>query len=302
MTRGPTFWYNSPERPGLLARALLPFARLSTAWPAARSAPLRDAPPKVPVVTLAEAIAFPCDLVTPAAIAVLQRLQALGAAPEVFAPDARKLPNLLGDFAPLRHVAEGTVGPLLLPGERGCDSKTLLSILLVAAPPGLGNGLPRPAGPLRAPLARLLAQSGLVLLSGTAQARGAFLQRWQGVGLPPVQEATLGPLATGMAWSGLRAIAIARGDAGQLAAALTQEGAKVLRAVALDSRGRVSAALCARLVAEARREGAQLVAGETEAAALPPGFRSQVLTLPMRLAAADWSHLDAALRRIGAIP
>lgn len=302
MIRRPAFWYNPPERPGLLARALLPFARLSPAWPAVRSAPLRDAPPKVPVVTLAEATAFPGDLVTPAAIAVLQRLQALGAAPEVFAPDARKLPNLLGDFAPLRHVAEGAAGPLLLPGTAGSEGKLRLSILLVAAPPGLGNGLPRPAGPLRAPLARLFAQSGLLILSGTARARRAFLRRWQGAGLPPVQEATLGPLATGMAWSGLRAIAIARGDAGPLAAALTEEGAEVLRAVALDARGRVSAALCARLVAEARREGAQLVAGEAEAAALPPGFRSQVLTLPMRFAAADWSPLDAALRRIGAIP
>ncbi|PKP79526.1 MAG: tetraacyldisaccharide 4'-kinase, partial [Alphaproteobacteria bacterium HGW-Alphaproteobacteria-2] len=177
-----------------------------------------------------------------------------------------------------------------------------LAILLVAATTGFGNGLPLPAGPLRAPLEPMLAQSGLLILSGTALARRAFLRRWQGTALPPVQEATLGPLATGMAWSGLRAIVIARGDARPIAAALTGEGAEVLRAVALDQRGRVSAALCARLVAEARRERAQLVAGEAEAAALPPGFRSQVLTLPMRLTAADWSPLDAALRLIGAIP
>lgn len=305
MTGTPAFWRNPPERPGALARLLLPLARLAQPWRADRSGLPRHVPPGLPIVTLGEATAFPGDLVSPAAIAVLQRLQALGGAPEVLAPDGAEVPRLLGDFAPLRRAADGAAGPLLLPGvlpdATGSGSATLLAILLVAASPGFGNGLPRPAGPLRAPLAQLLGRSGLLILSGTAQTRRAFLGRWPEAGLPPVQQAALRPLATGMTWQGLRAIALARGDAHPLAQALTEAGAEVLRAVALDMPGRVSAALCARLVAEARREGAQLVTGEAEAAALPPGFRMQVLTLPLRLQAEDWSPLDAALRRIGAL-
>ncbi len=301
MTGAPGFWRNPPERPGALAWALLPFARLAKV----RQPALPELPLGVPLISLGQAAAFPGDLVTPAAVAVLHRLQARGAAPEVLTLACRAPPPLLGDIAPLRATAHGARGPLLLPGVLTAGAGgggARLAILLVAATTGFGNGLPLPAGPLRAPLEPMLAQSGLLILSGTALARRAFLRRWQGTALPPVQEATLGPLATGMAWSGLRAIVIARGDARPIAAALTGEGAEVLRAVALDQRGRVSAALCARLVAEARRERAQLVAGEAEAAALPPGFRSQVLTLPMRLTAADWSPLDAALRLIGAIP
>jgi tetraacyldisaccharide 4'-kinase len=72
-----------------------------------------------------------------------------------------------------------------------------------------------------------------------------------------------------------------------------------LRQVVLDDHQPLTEALIRRLELEAMARGAQLVTTEKDAVRLPRHFRTQVLTLVVRLRIADWSALDAAFTRLG---
>jgi tetraacyldisaccharide 4'-kinase len=327
--RAPGFWQRPPDRPGLLARLLTPLGWLyaaGTAWrlrqPGYRA--------QVPVICVGNLVAGGAGK-TPATLALVERLAARGLAVHVVsrgyggrlpgpvrvddrqhsAADVGDEPLLLSAFAPVwvaRDRAAGVraaeaAGAEVVVMDDGFQNpavKPALSLVVVDAERGFGNGRCLPAGPLREPVATGLARADLVLTIGPDPAQTSFAARWGHLVTQPRLQGELQPLATGMDWQGARLLAfagIAHPD--RFFASLKAEGAVVLRGEALADHAPLSETLLRRLQTEATANGAQLVTTEKDAARLPAAWRSRVLTLVVRLRVLDWSALDAALNRAG---
>ncbi|WP_299139216.1 tetraacyldisaccharide 4'-kinase [uncultured Tateyamaria sp.] len=170
-----------------------------------------------------------------------------------------------------------------------------LSVVVVDAETGFGNGLCLPAGPLREPAETGLMRADLLVSIGPPAAQTAF----DATPLPPQLprlRAALTPLQTGMDWTDTPLIAFAGiGRPEKFFDTLRSLGATLLRAEALADHQPLSTAFLTRLEADARQHGAQLVTTEKDAARLPNSFRSKVITLPVRLAFDNPAPLDAAL-------
>jgi tetraacyldisaccharide 4'-kinase len=323
--QAPRHWFNPPERPGLAAQLLAPLGRLYAAATARR---LRQPGYRatVPVICIGNLVAGGAGK-TPTTIALAQRLVARGHAVHVVsrghggrlggpvrvddrrhdATDVGDEPLLLSAFAPVWvardraagvRAAEGAGARVILmdDGFQNPAVRPSLSLVVVDAARGFGNGRCIPAGPLREPVAVGLARADMVLTIGSDAAQAGFDALW-GRSIPvPRLCGSLQPLAMGMDWQGARVVAFAGiADPARFFASLRAEGAEVLRAEALPDHAPLSEALLRRLEAEARASGAQLVTTEKDAMRLSPEWRASVLTLVVRLQIADWSPLDAAL-------
>lgn len=174
------------------------------------------------------------------------------------------------------------------------------TFVVVDAARGFGNGRVIPAGPLREPLALGLERANAVISIGSEAAQNLFDDRWAKHISAPRAIARLEPLATGMDWDGLRALAFAGiGHPEKFFATLRGLGANLLRAEALKDHQPLSLQLMKRLEIEALGLQAQMVTTEKDAVRLPRAFRQKVVTLPVRLEFEDWSPIDTVLRRIG---
>jgi tetraacyldisaccharide 4'-kinase len=334
--RAPRFWYRPPDRPGLLARLLAPLAAVHAAGTARRLSRGRAAAyrARVPVICVGNLNAGGTGK-TPTVIALTQRLAERwgeggvhvvsrghgGALKGPVRVDPRRHdaaevgdePLLLAAFAPTwvaRNRAAGVraaeaAGAALIVLDDGLQNPSVvkdLSLVVVDAARGFGNGRVIPAGPLREPVAAGLARADMVLSVGGPEAQAGFAGRWgAALGTLPHLHGVLEPLPTGMRWQGLRVLAFAGiGHPEKFFLTLKEMGADLADVRALSDHQPLSTALMVRLEQHARALGAQLVTTEKDAVRLPARFRSKVLTLPVRLEVADWAPLDRAL--VGILP
>jgi tetraacyldisaccharide 4'-kinase len=327
--RAPRFWWNAADRPGWASRGLLPAAALWRLGAWLRRAGARPAAAGVPVVCVGNLVVGGAGK-TPMVAALMARLAGQGVAVHVVsrgyggatrgpfrvAPERHDFRDV-GD-EPLMLAALGTVwvsrdraagvraagaeGAQLVLLDDGFQNPHVAkdrSILMVDAVQGFGNGRLVPAGPLREPVKRGLERADLVVLVGPPEARAAAPGRWPALAGARVLGAELRPLETGLPIRGEAVMAfagIARPE--KFFETLRGMGARLVATRSFPDHHPYRPAMLRRLIAEARRAGAMLLTTEKDAVRLPPEFRSEVMTVQVRLEPEDWAPIDALIREV----
>ena len=328
MIKSPNFWY---QKRGLLSYVLWPLGVLYGVATAFRLKKLKGTlRAKCPVICVGN-INVGGTGKTPTTIALVERLQARGHTIVVISRGYRGLETGPVLVNPMQHTAK-QVGdePLLISAlcavvvardrraalklaeeqvpdvilmDDGFQSPLIhkdLSIVVVNAALGFGNGFCIPAGPLREPVNGGLKRSDIFLSIGSEESQKVFRSQFTKTFDETHVTGEIKPLHTGMHWEGLDVFAFA-GIAHPLnfLTTLKRLGANIRGHEALSDHEPLSPALMKRLAAKAAKMNAQMVCTEKDAARLPMEYRKQVLALPVRLEISDWSKIDIFLDDLG---
>lgn len=186
-------------------------------------------------------------------------------------------------------VAEGAQILLMDDGLQNPDLNKDLSLLVIDAAAGFGNGRVLPAGPLREPLAAAAARCHAAVVIG----RGSIEP------LPlPMLRASLCPGREAARLAGRRVLAFAGiGRPDKFFTMLRDAGIVVVAAVPFPDHHRFSDAELRRLLDEAARLDATPVTTPKDAVRLPAAYRDRISVVGVSLAWDDAAALEALLAR-----
>ncbi len=327
--RAPAFWWRPPDRPGILAIALSPLSaiwRIATRRRMTRPASTVNGLKVICVGNLTAGGAGK----TPVVCEIIQRLQSLGAEPVVLSRgyrgsepgplqvdptlhDASQVgdePLLLANYAPVwvsRDRVAGAraaqaAGARLLVMDDGFQNPDLhkdLSLLVIDAETGFGNGRTIPAGPLREPITDGLPRADLLVAIGQSAEIASLPSRWLDLAGKDLVAASLKPMQSGMSWQGQRCVAFAGiGRPEKFFASLKASGAQLAATRSFPDHAQYNSKIIGRLRAEAQKLNAQLVTTEKDLVRLPARDRQGILPFPVRLEIQNAAPLEAALEHL----
>lgn len=320
--RTPAFWYPAAGKPaGLLPWLLSPFACLFSFGGLLRARINRPYHAPAPVICIGNLAAGGAGK-TPAVLAIARRLLAQGVNVHCLtrgyggslrgpvrvdpashtATDVGDEPLLLAAVAPtwvsrdrklgaMVAVAAGAELLLLDDGHQNPHIAKDVSLVLVDAARGFGNGWVLPAGPLREPAARGLARATAVLLVGGASPAVEKVLAERGIPLLLGHKAACG----GSQLTGQRLLAFCGiGAPEQFLSMLRELGADLAATRIFPDHHPFTDKAISALLSEAKNIGAGLITTEKDLMRMPLALRPQVRALAIEMRFAD----EAALMHI----